>query len=157
MNSSSATAIHSERLVPRRGLLLLGAALAGTLGLVATARLSGWQSQEPDAPTVRSRSLHFRDAPDGGVAIVDAASGQTLEVVHGEQGFLRGTLRGMVRERRRQDVGEAQPLQLLARADGRLTLMDAQTGRRIDLESFGPTNAAVFARWLDMPVPTAAR
>ncbi|MBC7781542.1 MAG: photosynthetic complex assembly protein PuhC, partial [Proteobacteria bacterium] len=35
---------------------------------------------------------------------------------------------------------------LIGRADGRLTLADPATGQRIDLESFGPTNAAVFAR-----------
>jgi hypothetical protein len=27
-------------------------------------------------------------------------------------------------------------------------LLDPATGSRLDLESFGPTNAAVFARWL---------
>jgi hypothetical protein len=34
---------------------------------------------------------------------------------------------------------------LIGRTDGRLTLQDPSTGQRIDLESFGPTNAAVFA------------
>ena len=40
---------------------------------------------------------------------------------------------------------------LIGRADGRLTLEDPATGRRVDLESFGPTNAAVFAQILDGP------
>jgi hypothetical protein len=30
-----------------------------------------------------------------------------------------------------------------------VTLVDPAAGTRIDLESFGPTNVAVFARWLD--------
>ena len=40
-------------------------------------------------------------------------------------------------------------------ADGRLTLVDPGTGRRVDLESFGPTNSAVFAQLL--PTPTGAQ
>jgi putative photosynthetic complex assembly protein len=68
--------------------------------------------------------------------------------VHGEQGFLRGALRSLVRERRRRGGDASAPFTLIGRADGRLTLADATTGQRIDLESFGPTNAAVFARWL---------
>jgi hypothetical protein len=36
-------------------------------------------------------------------------------------------------------------MQLLGRADGRLTLIDPSTQQRIDLEAFGPSNAAVFA------------
>ncbi|MBL8330328.1 MAG: photosynthetic complex assembly protein PuhC [Rubrivivax sp.] len=164
--SSSTSARPPTELVPRRAVLSLGAVLAGSLGAVALARWAGWRAQTPDASTVSRRLLHFRDRADGGVAIIDAVSGTTLEVVYGEQGFLRGTLRGMARERRRWQATQdgpgaaaldSQPFELLARADGRLTLNDAQTGRRIDLESFGPTNAAVFARWLTLPVPAAAR
>ena len=72
----------------------------------------------------------------------------------GENGFFRGALRGLARERRRAGLGSEQPFQLIGRADGRLTLTDPATGQRIDLESFGPTNAAVFARFMtDMPMP----
>ena len=46
---------------------------------------------------------------------------------------------------------------LTARADGRLTLVDPATSERVDLESFGPTNAAVFAQLLAAPQPLAAR
>jgi hypothetical protein len=41
---------------------------------------------------------------------------------------------------------------LIARPDGRLTLVDPVTDQRIDLESFGPTNAGKFATLLE---PTA--
>jgi hypothetical protein len=37
---------------------------------------------------------------------------------------------------------------LIGRADGRLTLRDPSTGRIVDLESFGPTNAGEFAHLL---------
>jgi putative photosynthetic complex assembly protein len=57
----------------------------------------------------------------------------------------------LVRERKRQGLGPEQPFALIGRADGRLTLVDPATGQVIDLESFGPTNASVFARLLAAP------
>jgi putative photosynthetic complex assembly protein len=143
--------------IPRRAALAGLGAAALALAAVAAVRLSGGPPATPDAPTVQQRSLRFEDRSDRGIAVVDAATGVTLETLHGEQGFVRGTLRGLVRERKRQGIGGDAPLQLLARADGRLTLADPLTDRRIDLESFGASNAAVFARWLPSdPTPRHA-
>lgn len=144
-------------IIPRRALLAGGLALAATVLAIGAARVSGLETTEPDAVTVVERSLRFVDRADGGIAVLDARSGRTLDVMHGEQGFLRGTLRGMARERRRSGLDDSAPLSLLARADGRLTLADPATGRRIDLESFGPTNAAVFARWVAPSTAQEAR
>jgi putative photosynthetic complex assembly protein len=133
---------------PRIALVVAGVVIALTLGGVGIARWSGYDGKQADAQATAQRSLHFRDRPQGGIAIVDAASGATLETLYGEQGFLRGTLRAVVRERKLRGIVSEAPLQLIARADGRLTLVDPATGSRLDLESFGSTNAAVFARWL---------
>ena len=73
--------------------------------------------------------------------------------MHGEQGFLRGALRALARERRMREVGALPPFELAARADGRLTLADTATGARIDLESFGPDQCRVFARLLTLNEP----
>jgi putative photosynthetic complex assembly protein len=140
-----------REVIPRRAVLGAFAALALTFAGVAAVRLSGAPIREPEARTVARRELRFADRPDGGIAVIDAVSGTTLDLVHGEQGFLRGTLRGLVRERKRRGLTSAEPLQLIARADGRLTLADASTGERIELESFGPSNVAVYARWLELP------
>jgi putative photosynthetic complex assembly protein len=133
---------------PRIALVVAGVVIALTLGGVGAARWSGFDGRQRDAQTVAQRALLFQDQTDGGIAIVDAASGATIDTVHGEQGFLRGTLRAVVRERKLRGLVSDQSLQLISRADGRLTLLDPVTGSRLDLESFGPTNAAVFARWL---------
>jgi putative photosynthetic complex assembly protein len=143
-----AAAAPARELIPRRAVLAAGGVIVLTLAWAGTARWSDARTAPAYAPTVAQRALHFRDHADGGIAVVDAASGATLETVHGEQGFLRGTLRAVVRERKQRGLVSGAPLQLIARADGRLTLTDPATGSRIDLESFGPTNAAVFARWL---------
>jgi putative photosynthetic complex assembly protein len=146
----AAAADRSREVIPRRAVMAAFGMLALTLGGVALVRLSGAPIREPDARTVARSELRFFDRPDGGIAVVDAVGGATLGVVHGEQGFLRGTLRGLVRERKRRGLSSDAPLQLIARADGRLTLADAATGERIELESFGPSNVAVYARWLEL-------
>ncbi len=134
-----------------KGLLLAMAALVlVTLLGTAAVRLSGTAIRSPDAGAVATRSLRFEDRADGSVAVLDGRSGAELERVHGEAGFLRGALRAMARERRKRDLGAEAPFDLIGRADGRLTLSDPATGERIDLESFGSTNAATFARLLTL-------
>jgi putative photosynthetic complex assembly protein len=144
------SASHAPASLPRLPLLALAALVLVSLISVAAVRWSGISVHTPDAKPVATRLLRFEDRSDGGVAVFDASTGRLLENVQGEQGFLRGSLRALARERRMRDVGAQPPFELAARADGRLTLMDTATGARIDLESFGPTNAAVFARLLTL-------
>lgn len=146
---------------PLRGRLGAGLAvgalvLASVVG-AGVARMTGTSPQQRvDAPTLSSRALRFEDGADGSIAVLDARTGARLDTIApGTNGFLRSAMRGLVRERKRQGLGPEQPFELLGRADGRLTLVDPGTGRRIDLESFGPTNAAVFARLLPTHPPGA--
>lgn len=136
--------------LPALPLVALGALVLASVIGVAAVRLAGLSArQQADAATLSLRLLRFEDHADGSIAVRDAASGALLHsVAPGSNGFLRSTMRGLARERRRQGLGPEQPFELLGRADGRLTLVDPGTGRRIDLESFGPGNASVFARLL---------
>jgi len=149
-------ATHSQNPIPRRALVAIGASLAVILVLVASVRLSGVDIRTPDAAPVSTLELRFEDRPDGSVAVIDAGRNQLLDTVVGEAGFLRGALRGLARERRKLGLGPEQPFQLIGRADGRLTLVDPATSQRIDLESFGPTNAAVFMRFMALGGGTVA-
>ena len=94
------------------------------------------------------RQLRFVDQADGAVDAIDAGSGALVQRFEGEQGFLRGTLRAMARQRKVNGVGAAEPFELILHTDGRLTLHDPATGTRIALESFGVSNVSVFARLL---------
>lgn len=141
--------MQTQRLAP---LPLMAMVVLVLCALAATAavRLTGINiSQQADAPTLAQRTLRFTDTADGSLQVIDDRSGQVLDtVVAGTGGFIRSTMRGLVRERKRRGLGPETPFELIARSDGRLTLVDPATQRRIDLESFGPVNAAVFARLL---------
>lgn len=145
----SADSVHArpER-IPRWLVRSIAAMLVLVLGGVATMRLAGFSPVVAPPATLAERSLAFADTADGAVRVSDATSGEHLAELRGEQGFLRGVLRGLARERRAQQIGAATPYTLSLHADGRLLISDPQTGQRIDLASFGPDNAAVFARWL---------
>ena len=147
------TAPTPVNVLPRGVLLLIGALVLAALLGTAAVRLSGVAISEPDAQPVASRALRFEDGADGSVVVIDGVSGQTVATITGEQGFLRGTLRALARERKRIGAGSQTPFELVLRNDARLTLMDPVTQQRIDLESFGPTNAGVFARLLNREAP----
>jgi putative photosynthetic complex assembly protein len=128
--------------LPRRGIAVaLSAAALGALGW----NYFGAETTPAASPAVATRRLNFADRADGGIDVIDAERGELIEAMHGEQGFLRGSLRALMRARRQRAVAQGGPVELLAHADGRLSLHDPATGERIDL---GPSNTAVYARWL---------
>jgi putative photosynthetic complex assembly protein len=125
----------------------IGGFLALTLAAVT------WQSQVGGGPVAQAtpsvaweRSLRFEDRANGDIAVLDAKSQREVAHFQGEQGFLRGSLRALARERQRRGMGPQAPFELTGHVDGRITLLDTATGQHIALESFGPTNSAVFSQ-----------
>jgi putative photosynthetic complex assembly protein len=131
----------------RKPVSILFGFLALILLLVGLARFAGLSTHVQDAPVSWQRELLFADAPGGQIAVLDYASQREVAHLMGEQGFLRGVLRALARERKKRNVGPELPFVLSAHTDGRLTLSDPSTGQRIDLESFGPENAAIFSQF----------
>ena len=133
---------------PAAGFALMALAC---VALVAWVRLTAPAAPTDPAPTLQAqqlRLLRFADRPDGSIQVSDASTDETIRRFEGEQGFLRGTLRALVRERRLRGipVETANAFELIAHSGGRLTLRDPMTGTAIALESFGSTNLAVFAQ-----------
>jgi putative photosynthetic complex assembly protein len=116
----------------------------------ALSRISGLGTvQMPESALVESRPLRFEDMRDGSIRVTDARTGQIAASVEpGTNGFIRGTLRGLARERKRQGIGIEPPFMLTRWADGRLSLEDPTTSRVIALDAFGPTNGEAFAQLL---------
>jgi putative photosynthetic complex assembly protein len=122
--------------------LIVACALLGT----AWQRFAGEPLNDEAGPVQWQRTLNFADRPNGDIAVFDATSGLQVAQFQGEQGFVRGALRSLARERRRSGLGPEQPFELMGHTNGRITLRDPATGMRLNLESFGPTNAANFSR-----------
>ena len=145
--SEGAIRLPRPVLVAAAGLALAVIVLAGV-----ASRTGVGKDAPPASVPVATRTLTFIDRESGGVGVIDAATRRTVaEVAPGTGGFVRGVLRALVRERRQSGTGAEPPFTLTRWRDGRLTLDDSATGRRLELTSFGPDNAAVFADLLARP------
>jgi len=144
---------HEAPLVPPVALLVLGSLLLSTVVIVAAVRWSGVDIRQPDAPSLQVATLRFLDRPDGSIEVLDGDSEQRITVIEGESGFVRGALRVLSHDRLRRGLGPQAPFELHHRQDGRLTLIDPQTGMRLDLESFGPQHAGTFYRLIQKDRP----
>ena len=135
---------------PRAPLYGAAALVLLTILLAGTARLTGLGTSEVEtASPVQSRVLRFEDRADGSVAVLNAENGTLVETLApGTNGFVRGVMRGLARERKLEGIGDAKPFRLTLWDDGRLSLLDTATGREIQLVSFGQTQFDVFAQML---------
>jgi len=146
---------------------LRAAAGLAVFALLATvgARYFGLGSTlQSDSPVRMERQLRFVEhvaggngIGAGGIDVIDARTGVKIDELRpGADGFMRATLRGLARERRRNGLGQEVPFELALHADGSLTLVDPTTSRRIQLQAFGPSNSGAFARLLNTGPGTPA-
>jgi putative photosynthetic complex assembly protein len=140
----------TSRPFPRGPLFGAGALVVLALLLAAVSRFTGLGAVpvEPANP-VEMWALRFEDRPDGSVAVLEAKSRKVVEMLApGTNGFVRGVMRGLARERKLKGLGDEAPFELILWDDERLSLRDTATGREIELVSFGITQLEVFARML---------
>ena len=132
--------------------------LLGAGGLLAFALLAVLAGRGPpvaappevEAPPAAALAFRAEDRADGSIALREAGSARVVATIRpGEDGFIRGTLRGLAQARQREGLGPQEPFRLVRYPDGRLVLDDAATGRHVALQAFGPTNAAAFGRILE--------
>lgn len=138
-----------HRSIPRAPLLAGLGLLLFTLFVTDGFGLVGGADASPGGQPLRVRDLRFEDRADGAVVVRDAASGAEAWVFDpGTNGFVRGTMRAFARGRRQAAQGQEVPFRLAVWRDGRVTLQDDATERRIELNAFGETNKDVFLRLL---------
>lgn len=144
--------IHTQH-IPRAAIIGAGILMLGTLALAGGARqlhLAEAARAAAPAPDYEAYQIRFEDRKDGTLAVLDATSGVDISTVPpGTNGFVRGVLRGMFRSRKLEAIGHEGSFRLAREAGGRLTLTDPQTARRVDLDSFGPTNSQSFTLILE--------
>jgi putative photosynthetic complex assembly protein len=140
----------TESPIPR--LILRAAVALALFALVAVAfgRLTGQGLVlTPAATAVETRDLRFETLPDTSVMVTDVADGRMVALLKpGEDGFIRGVLRGLSRGAALERIEERNVYVLTRWDDGRLSIADPETGARFDLNSFGKDNLGAVARLL---------
>lgn len=151
---------HShDTTVPRPALAMAIALVVVSLLMTAAVRMGLAEREAVPAierakaavAPLRTMQLRFADMPDGAVQVTNAATGDVIASMKGDNdggGFVRGVLRGMARDRQMRGVGQAPPFTLTMWQDGSLSLLDPATGRSVELGSFGPDNRAAFLRFI---------
>lgn len=141
---------HHAEPFPTGPLVGAGILIAFVIMASAVARGTAVPSMPETTGALQVRNLHFEDRYDGAVVVLDADLSREVDVVApGTNGFLRATLRGLARDRKRQGTGPEVPFRLSHWPDGQTTLDDPVTGRRVVLDAFGTVNAHAFARLLE--------
>jgi len=124
-------------------LFSIGAVTFGRVTEIGTLRVA-------HTSPIAVRDLRFTELAGSELLVSDAASGDTIAVLRAdEDGFVRGTLRGLSQERKVRRVNLDAPYRLILWETGRLTISDTETGERFPLDAFGKTNSAAFQRFLD--------
>ena len=143
---------HVSSSIPRPLALSLVALIGLSLTAALGSKITGLGTSEmPPATVIQSRDLQFFDRAEGGIAIRDTASGEVIAILEpGTNGFIRGVMRGFARERRSHGVDREPPFTVTRWSDGRLSIIDKETGRSVELDAFGPDNARAFARLLTL-------
>jgi len=134
----------AHNFIPRGTIPLVGAIVGFSLVVVTTAVLMDDSAPRPIVPedATEVSELTFADSPDGGIIVRSQAGEIVLPSEY--NGFVRGVLRALARERRKVDVGPEEPFVLASDARGAFYLGDPSTGERIDLRAFGRDNAMAF-------------
>lgn len=143
---------------PKSALYAAGALIAVSIVTVGSIRLGILPASET-APQSRerrqvqaavTRDFRFEDRADGALLVTDVAAGKLVFIFMpgSNTGFIRGVMRGLMRERRLHEVERSGAVTVTQWADGALTLEDKTTGRILELGSFGRTNRAAFAQLL---------
>lgn len=149
---------HHDQPFPKGMLVLAGLLVGSTLLLATTMRLTGTPPQASpvleraaaNVAMVKTRTLSFADQPDGSLRIIDAGTGRTAAIVEpmSKSGFIRGVMRGLMRDRHMRGVGMEPPFRLTSWANGQISITDTTSGHETDLSGFGDTNRAAFAALL---------
>jgi putative photosynthetic complex assembly protein len=134
---------------PRWSLIGMAMLVLASIAVAGLARQTGIGATGiPESRTVSYVDLRFEDRADGSAVVRDMRGAELATLAVSQDGFIRGAMRSLTRQRQIEGVGQEQPFRLERRENGRLSLSDPATGGRIELDAFGPSNSAAFARFL---------
>lgn len=132
--------------LPRAPLIGAAMLVVGSLALAVAGRSTDLgRTSSPPGTEVAAYEVRLIDRDDGALAAY-LADGTPLAVLDDRAaGFPRGVIRGFARGRKLVNAAPDAPYRLIRYTDGRLIVEDTTTHERIDVDVFGPSNAATFA------------
>ncbi|MEM9320931.1 MAG: photosynthetic complex assembly protein PuhC [Pseudomonadota bacterium] len=119
------------------------------LGLLLITALVAWHQvwgSDPDTgnlgPVLEERSIVLRYHPESGTVVSETSGAVIEEFASGEGGILEMLAVVIGRDRMRFAGAPAAPITLRLREGGQLSVFDAETGREINMASYGQDNIA---------------
>lgn len=142
---------HEGKPFPRGVLYAAAALILFTMLMVfAAQRTELGTVRLPQVAAESQVEVRFEDLGADGLGVLDAATGTTLaRVPQGQDGFIRGVIRGVNRTRKLDGLEPQMVFRLARWTDGRLSLIDPETEEVVDLRGFGATNLDAFARLVE--------
>ncbi|MDP3493919.1 MAG: photosynthetic complex assembly protein PuhC [Hyphomonadaceae bacterium] len=142
---------------PRIALIAGALLMGGSITAAAVARYGQSNLAESGivetAKPVAARDLVFFDMENGAVEVRESGGERVVFVAEpGTNGFIRGVMRGMARNRHAHGLGQEEAFRLAQWQNGRLSLEDLATGKVIELGAFGAENRKAFAQLLSAAV-----
>ncbi|WP_421709499.1 photosynthetic complex assembly protein PuhC [Algihabitans sp.] len=150
--------LHHPKPFPKGMLWAAAALITFSIVIALVGRLTDFGTvRNPEATPRAAYDLTFADQADGSVVIASAASGDPVIALDpGTNGFARGVMRGLARDRKLESIGQDIPFRLTSWSDGRLTLRDLATGREVEVNAFGPTQIETFVRIIEAAASQSA-
>lgn len=143
-------AIHHPQagMIPGRLLMSMAFLAASALAIVGAATVANRPVVGvPQAAAVQTERLLILEGHGAKAVKVRNVDGSILaDMEHG--GFVTVVQNGLQRHRLVHGVPADLPVRLIRYADGRLSLLDPETGWTIELYAFGADNKAAFERLL---------
>ena len=140
-----------------RGALIGAALLIGfSLVFATVARLTDkGATRLALSPVAETRSLHFSDLADGGIAVIDAKNQKQVAILPaGHDGFVRVVVHGLAQDRAASGLGAGQPFNLNRLQDGTSVLEDPATGRIVTPTVQPTRDEADFASHIGRTIAT---
>ncbi|MGB0497139.1 MAG: photosynthetic complex assembly protein PuhC [Rubricella sp.] len=140
---------HAKEKIPKALVIGIATLCLSVLALVTVARLVGMEpsAMPPTGAVAAERYLILAGTETGGMIVTDAETGEIVADLDPTQaGFIGGVERALDHARGvNGDIPSETPVRLVRWDTGRLTLIDPESGWRMELIGFGETNYRAFA------------
>ncbi len=139
--------VHTLPLVAMASVVLITLAfvISTSVGIFDRQGVPDQVRAERGVVTIDTRAIQFHDDVNGDVWVSDALTGEEIgRYPQGEGGFVRATARAMTSNRIQHGLGSEVPFELVAWNNGSMTLRDSQTGRSVELASFGGKTQDIY-------------